>query len=180
MNKNVSTLKGFIKKKLVKDVSFDIESNISKQISLTDKEYNEVRRESEKYDLSKSDLNKLIKEVSDNLSLAPKIEELYKVIPTELKLGQHIKLYTTDEKGEAIEELIYMGESKFTLISHERGALLPNDELKTITSPWNVEGLIDFEVYRDNKRVIEGKDFSIYRTRRIKKIQLLTPQVSDD
>ncbi len=181
MAENVENLIKHIQKKLVKKVTFDIGSELKgKNIKLTNKEYIEIEREAQKYEISKSRLNELIQESIDKISLGPRIEEEFKILPSNLDLGQHIKLYTDDGNGLAIEELIFIGDNRFILIDHERGSLLINDELKNMTSPWNISGHVDFEVYRDGEKVIHEGKYSIYRTRKLTKIQLLFPQFDYD
>lgn len=177
MKMDTENLIKYIQNKLVKKVTFDIGMELKdKNIRLTNKEYIEIEKEAKKYEVSKNILNELIQESIDKISLGPKIEEEFKVLPKDLVLGQHIKLFTDDGNGVAIEELIFIGDNRFILINHERGSLLINDELKNLTSPWNIGGYVDFEVYRDDKKVIHENKYSIYRTRKLIKIQLLIPQ----
>lgn len=181
MKKDTENLIKFIQNKLVKKVTFDIGMELKdKNIRLTNKEYIEIEKEAENYEVSKSVLNELIQESIDKISLGPKIEEEFKILPKELTLGQHIKLFTDDGNGIAIEEFIFIGDNRFILINHERGSLLVNDELRNLTSPWNIGGYVDFEVYRNDKKVIQDNKYSIYRTRKLVKIQLLYPQFDYD
>ena len=106
--------------------------------------------------------------------------ELNKLIPAEFKVGQHIKLFTIDGKTETIYEFIYIDNNKFILISLPKSPLLPNEVLKSINSQWNIDEFIDFEVCRNNNTVTQGKNLSIYKTGRVKKIQLINPHFPED
>jgi len=171
---SLNTLKTTIRKKLVKlKITTGI---VTPEVSLSDSDYRQLKTEAERLEISESKLRGLIEEVRDTITLKPKEEIKYKILLKEIPLGQHVRINTKDDKGEAIEELVFIGENRFFLIHHERGSLKINDELKAITFPWEVGGFIDFEVFRDGKRISHGEDLTIYRTRPIKEIVFLHPQ----
>ena len=177
MENKVTTLKNIIKSKMIKDISVNFENNnVDFQISLTDHDYRILKKEADNINITKHELDKLIDKTREEINFKPKIKDELKIIPTELKTGQHIRLITKDEKGEAIEELIYMSNNSFILVRHERGSLKLLDELRSISSPWNIGGHIDFHVFRDGKRLIKEAKYSVYRTKNIVNIQKLIPQ----
>jgi hypothetical protein len=182
MANEVEHLKSLIKYKLVnfKESVLDIlDGKIDLKVSLSDEDFRFLEKEALKINIKREELIRYIDEVRASINFAPEIKTQFKIMPTEIPLGQHIKLVTYDEKGEAIEELISIGDSHFVLIYHERNSLRLTDVLKSRTSPWNVGGYIDFEVYRNNERVTVGK-LSIYRTRTIKQMLYLNPQIDYD
>jgi hypothetical protein len=182
MANEADRLKSLIKYKLVnlKESVLDIlDGKIDLKISLSDEDFRFLEREAQKVNISRVELIRYIDEVRATINFSPEIRTQLKIIPAEIPLGQHIKLVTSDEKGEAIEELIYIGDNHFVLVYHERNSLRLTDVLKSRTSPWNVGGYIDFEVYRNNERVINGK-LSIYRTRIIRQMAYLNPQIDYD
>ena len=182
MANDVDHLKSLIKYKLVnfKESVLDIlDGKIDLKVSLSDENFRFLEKEALKINVKREELIRYIDEVRGSINFAPEIKTQFKIIPTEIPLGQHIKLVTYDDKGEAIEELINIGDSHFVLIYHERNSLRLTDVLKSRTSPWNVGGYIDFEVYRNNERVTVGK-LSIYRTRTIKQMLYLNPQIDYD
>ncbi len=177
MSTELRNLKDKIKRLMIKDLSFDAAHDQTDfRIALTDHDYRLLKKETEKIQISKYELDKLIDQVRSEIKFEPKVNEVKKVIPNELKMGQHIRLITRDEKGEALEEMIYIGEFNFVLTKHERGSLELLDELKSETSPWNLGGFIDFQVYRNGERIVKNENLSIYRTKRLTSIQLLDPQ----
>jgi len=171
---NLAAFKSTIRKKMVKLKIAG--SMVLPETSLSDFDYRQLKAEAEKLEISETNLRKLIDEVRDSISLQPKKEIRYKVLLHEIPFGQHIWMNTKDEKGEAIEELVFIGENRFILIHHERGSLKINDELRAMLFPWEVGGFVDFEVFRDNKRVTYSDDLTIYRTRPIKEIVFMNPQ----
>ncbi len=185
MNKEIDELRSAIRDKLLnlKENNFVYSQNsINLSLSLLDIDYKELMKVSDQKKIQHSLLNDLIKEERDSLQvkLQPKLTTSYKLIPAELPLGQHLKIYTSDEHGEAIEELINVGPNLFILIGHERGSLRVGDVVFSTTSPWNEGGVIDFQVYRDFKRYTFDENHTLYRTRRIKHIQLIDPQLDYD
>ncbi len=181
MNQDLTALKLLIQKKLIKDLSFDSnDDDLNFRVTLTDLEYRELTRESVKAGLNKHQLDKLIDQVKETIRFDTKTKEVLKIIPALITPGQFVRLKTHDETGDAVEEFICIGSNRFILTNHERGALELLDELKSITSPWNVSGYIDFEVYRNDERVVQEGDLDIYRTKTIKNIQLLEPKFDFD
>lgn len=181
MSQELTALKQLIQKKLIKDLSFSSEEeDLSFRITLTNLEYRELLKESAKVGLTKYDLDKLIDQVKESIKFDPKVKEVLKMIPSLMTPGQYFRLKTNDETGDAVEEFICIGSNRFVLVKHERGALTLLDELRSLTSPWNVGGFIDFEVFRNNKRVVKTSDLDVYRTKTIKNIQLLEPQFNFD
>jgi len=137
MENKVTTLKNIIKSKMIKDISVNFENNnVDFQISLTDHDYRILKKEADNINITKHELDKLIDKTREEINFKPKIKDELKIIPTELKTGQHIRLITKDEKGEAIEELIYMSNNSFILVRHERGSLKLLDELRSISSEY--------------------------------------------
>lgn len=178
MDQQLVNFKTVIKRKLVK-LKFS-NGQIQTEISLSDYDYRILKAEAFKISLPEYELQKLIEDIKQTIRLDPKVEIKYKVLLNEISLGQHIKILTRDTRGEAIEEFISLGENRFLLIYHERGALQITDELRALTSPWDVGGFIDFEVYRSGKRVTHDDDLTVYRTRIIKEIQFLVPPLEYD
>jgi len=177
MEANFHELQSAIKTKLVKKITFDIaQGTVNFNLSLNATDFAELEQKAKELNVPKTELLKLINKAKNEITLEPKIVDSMKVIPHELAVGQHIKLITNDGNGEAIEELIHIKEGNFILINHERGSLLVGDHLKSVTSPWNINTKIDFEVYRDGKRYIKDDKYSIYRSRAIVKMYLLYPQ----
>ena len=178
---NIDKIKSKIKDQLLdlKKGDFTFNNNaISLNLSLTDLEYKNLLLTAQEIGIEKEKLNELINEEKEHLKkmFQPKVKVIYKLKPKEIQLGQYLKVYTKDDSGEAVEELIYIGDESFILIGHERGSLMIGDELKTITSPWSEGGYIDFEVYRDGKRFIYDDEHTIYRTRKINYIEIIEPQ----
>jgi len=179
--KNIDELKSKINDELLKlkkgDFTF-YNNAISLNLSLTDLEYKKLLTNAQEIGVDKDKLNELINEQKDELkrSFQPKVSVVYKLKPTDLQLGQHLKIITRDDYGEAVEELIFVGNERFILIGHERESLLIGDELKSISSPWSEGGVVDFEVYRNGKRFIYDDDHTIYRTRKILYIEIIEPQ----
>jgi hypothetical protein len=153
---------------------------IDLKISLSDEDYRFLRREAGKNNISRAELIKLIEEEREGIKLNPEITFYFRIIPLEIPLGQHIRLVTSDESGEAIEELICLGDNYFILIHHERNSLHLTDILRSITSPWNTGASVTFEVFRNNSRVILNNRLSLYRTRPLKQIAFLIPQIDYD
>ena len=181
MNQDLTALKLLIQKKLIKDLSFDSnDDDLNFRVTLTDLEYRELTRESVKVGLNKHQLDKLIDQVKETIRFDTKIKEVLKIIPALITPGQYLRLRTHDETGDAVEELICIGGNRFVLIRHERASLELLDELRSLTSPWNVSGYIDFEVYRNDERVVRDSDLNVYRTKPIQNIQLLEPQFDFD
>jgi len=185
MSKEIDELKTNIRERLLnlKTNNFSYSNNTIKlSLSLSDADYKSLIQFANKNSISQEKLNALIKEERELLQnkLQPKTTTKYKINPSEISLGQHIKIYTNDQHGEAIEELINIDYNKFILIGHERGSLLVGDVLTNTTSPWNEGGVIDFEVFRDNKKFVYDKDHTIYRTRKVKHFQLIDPQFDYD
>jgi hypothetical protein len=168
-----NALKKQIRKKLVK---LSINNGIPEiKMSLSESDYKSLIADSSKISVKEEELKKIIEEVRGSVKLDPKPENKYKVLLKEIKIGQHIKLVTRDEKGEAIEELIYLGENKFFLLNHERGSLIITDELKALNFPWEIDGYIDFEVYRNNERFVFNNELTVYRTKKLKEIYFMKP-----
>lgn len=181
MKQDLTALKQLIQKKLIKDLSFEAnDEELNFRVTLTDLEYRELIKESAKIGLNKHELDKLIDQVKETIRFDTKTKEVLKLIPALITPGQYFRLRTHDETGDAAEEFICIGSNRFILIAHERGALNLLDELRSLTSPWNVGGYIDFEVYRNDKRVVQEGDLNIYRTKPIKNIQLLEPKFDFD
>lgn len=181
MNQNLFTLKQTIKNKLVKDLTFDFQNEDTNfNVSLNSIEYRELLKEAANMGLSNEQLDKLISEVKSNINFEPKVREILKLIPSELETGQHIRLKTYDNTGIATEEFIYMGDNKFVVVKHEREALEILDILKANTIPWTVDCEAEFEVFRNNMQVVMENELSIYKTKKIQNIQLLTPQFDFD
>lgn len=178
MDQQLVNFKTFIKKKLVK-LKFS-NGHIHTEISLSDYDYRILKAEAFKLNLPEHELQKMIEDVKQTIKLDPKVEIKYKVLLNELTIGQHIRIITRDDRGEAIEEFIFLGENRFLLIYHERGALQITDELRALTSPWDVGGFIDFEVFRNGKKITHDDDLTVYRTRPIKEIQFLVPPLEYD
>ncbi len=179
MSKELDALELSIKNKLInfKSSAFDIiQGKMNLQLSLSDQDFRVLEKEAVKQNISKQELINLIEEVRSSINFEPRIESKRKINIEDVKKGQHIKLTTRDEKGEAIEELIYLGDNYLILIEHERGSLKPGDLLLSVTSPWNVGAYIEFHVYRNNERVIRDGKYSIYRTKNIQSLQFLYPQ----
>lgn len=180
---DVDRIKSLIRFKLInlKESVLDImDGKIDLNISLSDEDFRFLEKEAQKVNISRQELIKYIDEVRASINFAPEIRTQIKIIPGDIPLGQHIRLVTSDEKGEAIEELIHIGDNHFVLVYHERNSLRLTDVLKSRTSPWNVGGYIDFEVYRNDDRVIVNEKLSIYRTRPIRQMAYLIPQIDYD
>ena len=177
MEENFFELQSAIKSKLVKKITFDIlEGTDNFNLSLNTTDFAELEQKAKELNVPKNELLKLINKTKNEITLEPKIIESMKVIPYDLPVGQHVKLITNDGNGEAIEEFIHIKEGNFILINHERGSLLIGDHLKSVTSPWNINTKIDFEIYRNGERFIKDDKYSIYRSRAIAKMYLLYPQ----
>lgn len=181
MTQELTALKQLIQKKLIKDLSFTSDDDdLSFRVTLTNLEYRELLKESAKIGVAKHELDKLIDQVKESIKFDTKIKETLKLIPANIKIGQYLRLRTHDQTGDATEEFICFGNSRFILVKHERGALEIMDELKSLTSPWNVGGFVDFEVYRNNKQIIREGNLNVYRTKTLKNIQILDPQFDFD
>jgi hypothetical protein len=183
MADDIDRLKSLIKYKLInlKESVLDIlNGKIDLKISLSDEDFRFLEKEAQKINITRSELIRYIDEVRAGINFAPETRSMFKIIPADVPLGQHIRLVTNDERGEAIEEFIYIGDNQFVLVNHERNSLMLTDVLVPRTSPWNVGGFIDFEVYRNNVRVIVNGKLSIYRTRKIKQMLYLIPQIDYD
>lgn len=123
-------------------------------------------------------LSEIIREVQSELNQAytkaPKIKSIQKIVPQELKEGEIMRLKTRDEEhGSAMEELLCVDEGWFLVMGHERKILQNGDLLKVVSSPWEVNYVADFNVYRRGSQIIGKGGQDIYRTRRIEEIQLL-------
>jgi hypothetical protein len=180
VEKELAILKNSIRKKLIKDLLFDaINDSVDFRISLSGVEYRELQKESSGF-LKKYELDRLIDEVKSSIKFDARVKEELKILPAKLELGQHIRLKTHDESGEAIEGMIHIGNDRFLLVEHERNSLELLDELQSIISPWSVGGYINFLVFRDKKQIIREGEKSVYRTKKITNIQLLNPQFDFD
>jgi len=167
----------FIIKKIVKGVRFnpDTISYSINQLKLTEAELVEVKKEGQKYQLSENEILEIIADISQKIRFTPKIQEQPNiVIPNNIEIGQHLKIYGNDEYfGNASLELLCLEKNRFLVLESDRGALLHDDILVSVTMPWNKLYVIDFKAYRNGKPF--PKENMNYRTYRLQKVEFLNP-----
>lgn len=179
MSKDTDHLHTLIKQKLInfRETGINIlDGKIDIKLTLTDQNFRILKREAEQLQINEEELIRMIEHVKSNITFEDKMEVRHKIVLPDIPMGQHIRLITSDGQGEAIEGFIYIGEYSFIVVKHERGSLLLCDHLVSVTSPWTPGGYIEFEVYRNNERVIKPGNLSLYRTKPIKQIQFLNSQ----
>lgn len=115
-------------------------------------------------------LAQLALEIQQSKDYQIKSEETRRLIPGTIAKGHHIKLVTIDEMGTSNEELIALGDAWFLLIRHERGSLGQFDLLKAVSSPWEIRGSADFQVFRNGLQVIHKAKGDLYQTKKIHSI----------
>jgi hypothetical protein len=94
-------------------------------------------------------------------------------IVSEAAIGQSIRLITNnnDGKGEAIEELKYLGNNTFLVLLSTRGTIRTNDFAKTLTPAWFPSIPIEFEITRNGIRFPNAN--TIYSTRKVVRLEFV-------
>jgi len=171
-----SRLQKYIIRKMVKGVVFNPETLTYSvtQKSISDNEWQELVLEAGKYGIAEEPLRKIVKEIDDQTTFYPKREISFNLNPDDIKAGQHLCLHTiSPEYGPAQLELLCLEPCRFFVLKSDRNVLIFEDELESITKPWNVGFIADFLVFREGKRYPDTTH--VYRTYKIDKIELLHP-----
>lgn len=132
-------------------------------LNINESEFREIEKKRKELNVEIDNLSIYIQNLLRNAHSKVKTKILNSVNPLELSKNSIVQLVAYVNRVKIIEELLCIGENEYLLTSHNRGALIKGDILKTKTSPWMPKTNIKFEVYRNGKRHKEG-DKDIYET----------------
>ncbi|MBQ2950541.1 MAG: hypothetical protein IJE12_05780 [Prevotella sp.] len=182
MNIDSSKFEKFIIKQIVNTVEYNPERDeyIINRIHISDDIIRIVEKEGKRYGLSQEQSTQFLTQVANNIKTLPSVDLLYSSFSLDkLNEGQHIKLtFVHEVKGRRFIDMLTLGSYKFYVLNTDLSGLKHGDELKALDRIWHNSYYIDFEAYRDTKRIPNVK--SILRLGKIEKVEIFSPSLVNE